>query len=60
MCTFNTADELLKIMRLGCYTIVLNGSVLEVSPAYSIDKEMAELIIKHKAELIEILKNEGV
>lgn len=58
MCAINTATELLEMMRLGCYTIELKGSVLEVSPAFSIDDEMADLIRMHKADLIKILESE--
>ena len=58
MCAINTAKELLEMMRLGCYTIALKGSVLEVSPAFSIDDEMADLIRLHKADLIKILESE--
>ncbi len=58
MCAINTAAELLEVMRLGCYTIEVKGGALEVSPAFSIDDEMADLIRLHKAELIKILESE--
>ena len=58
MCAINTAKELLEMMRLGCYTIELKGSVLEVSPSFSIDDEMADLIRLHKADLIKLLESE--
>ncbi len=58
MCAINTATELLEMMRLGCYTIEVKGDVLEVSPAFSIDDEMASLIRLHKADLIRILESE--
>lgn len=58
MCIINTAAELLEMIRLGCYTIDAKGNVLEVSPAFSIDDEMAVLIRQHKAELIKILESE--
>ena len=58
MCIIDTAAELLEKMRLGCYTIDAKGDVLEVSPAFSIDAEMADLIRLHKAELIKLLESE--
>ena len=58
MCTINTANELLEMMRLGCYTIEVKGGGIEVSPAFSIDDEMADLIRLHKAELIKLLESE--
>ena len=58
MCVINTAKELLDMTRLGCYTINAKGGVLEVSPAFSIDDEMASLIRMHKADLIKILEGE--
>jgi hypothetical protein len=55
-----TAYELLELMRLGCYSItIVNNNQLDISPAFSIDEEMAELITLHKAELIEILNAEA-
>ena len=59
MCTINTAKELLEMMRLGCYTIGVIDGYIEVSPAFSIDDEMADLIRTHKMELINILRNEA-
>jgi hypothetical protein len=59
MCAINTAAELLEIIRLGLYTIKLKGGVLEVSPAFSIDDEMADLIRLHKPELIKLLESEN-
>ena len=58
MCAINTATELLEMMRLGCYTIEVKGGVLEVSPAFSIDDEMADLIRLHKADLIKLLESD--
>ena len=58
MCAIYTAKELLEMMSLGCYTIEVKGGVLEVSPAFSIDDEMADLITSHKAGLIKILESE--
>ncbi len=58
MCAINTAEELLKMMRLGCYKVESRESVLEVSPSFSIDDEMASLIRLHKADLIRILESE--
>lgn len=58
MCIINTATELLEMMRLGCYTIEVKADLLEVSPAFSIDDEMANLIKMHKAELIQLLESE--
>lgn len=57
MCAINTAEELLKMMRLGCYKVESRESVLEVSPSFSIDDEMASLIRKYKTELLNILEN---
>lgn len=59
MTTIRTAKELLEMMRLGCYTIGVKGGVLEVSPAFSIDDEMADLITTHKADLIKLLESEN-
>lgn len=59
MCAINTAKELLEMMRLGCYTMEVKSGVLEVSPAFSIDDEIADLIRLHKAELIKILEKEN-
>ena len=58
MSAINTAEELLEIMYLGCYTIKVNNDVLEVSPAFAIDDEMADLIRLHKPNLIKILVSE--
>lgn len=57
MRTISTAAELLEIMQLGLYTIEVKDNVLEVSPAFSIDDEMAYLIRIHKAELIKTLES---
>ena len=59
MCATNTVAELLELMRLGCYTTEVKSGVLEVSPAFSIDDEMADLIRTHKAELIKLLESEN-
>ena len=58
MCTINTAKELLEMMYLGCYTVNLKCGTLEVSPAFAIDDDMAELIKLHKADLIKLLESE--
>ena len=58
--TINTAKELLEMMYLGCYTVNLKDCTLEVSPAFAIDDEMADLIKKHKAELINLLGGDHV
>ena len=58
MTTIRTASELLEMMRLGCYTIGVIDGFIEVSPAFSIDDEMADLIKTHKIGLINILKSE--
>lgn len=55
MCIINTAKELLEMMYLGYYTINLKVGMLEVTPAFAIDDEMADLIRLHKAELIHLL-----
>lgn len=52
-----TATEVLDLMQLGDYKIEIVGDVLEVSPAFSIDEEMACYIKMHKAEIISILSN---
>lgn len=53
-----TANELLELIRLGGYSIVVNGESLNVSPSFSIDDEMAQLITANKPELIELLNEE--
>jgi|TARA_B110000908_G_scaffold110152_1_gene129130 hypothetical protein len=53
-----SASELLKVMKLGRYEIVVNGDYLEVSPAFSVDDEMIELLTVHKSDLISLLKDE--
>jgi len=58
MCAINNAKELLEIIRLGFYTIELNNGFIEVSPAFSVDDEMKDLIKAHKAELIKLLESE--
>ena len=58
MCTITTAKELLEMMYLGSYSVGLNGDMLEVSPAFAIDDEMADLIKLHKADLIKLLESE--
>jgi hypothetical protein len=60
MCNIKTANELLEMILLGCYKIELKGKLLEVSPAFSIDNEMADLIRLHKAEIIKILERETI
>ena len=55
----NNASDLLNAILEGGYLIEVKGSVLEVSPAFSIDDEMADLIMEHKAELIKILERKN-
>ena len=45
-------------MKLGRYEVVVNGDYLEVSPAFSVDDEMIELLTVHKSDLISLLKDE--
>ena len=52
------AKHLLEIIRAG-YSIELVGGIVKVSPAFSIDAEMADLIRMYKIALIEILKSEA-
>lgn len=54
-----TARDLLSEIRLGCYTIGVVDGFIEVSPAFAIDDEMADLIRTHKMELINILRSEA-
>lgn len=54
----NNASDLLNAILEGGYLIELKGNVLEVSPAFSIDDEMADLIKMHKAGLIKLLESE--
>lgn len=46
-------------MRLGLYKIEVKDGVLEVSPAFAIDDEMADLIRTYKADLINLLESEN-
>ena len=41
--------------RAGCYRFEIENGRLKVSPAHSIDDEMADLIRVHKTDLIKIL-----
>lgn len=59
MCAINNAKELLQIIRLGFYSIELNNSFIEISPAFSIDNQMTDLIKTHKADLIKLLESES-
>ena len=52
------AKHLLEIIRAG-YLIELVEGIIKVSPAFSIDDEMADLIRLHKAELIKLLESEN-
>lgn len=54
-----TAIQLLDLMRLGGYTVRLNGNRIEVTQARWIDEELAHLILQHKQGLIELLKIEA-
>lgn len=49
--------HLLEIIRAG-YSIELVDEIIKVSPAFSIDGEMAALIKTYKIRLIKILENE--
>jgi hypothetical protein len=53
------AEHLLEIIRAG-YSIELVEGTIRVSPAFSIDDEMADLIRLHRAELSKILESEFV
>jgi|GEM_PF-2413017 hypothetical protein len=59
MCAINNAKELLQIIRLGFYSIELNNGFIEISPAFSIDNQMTDLIKTHKADLIKLLESES-
>jgi hypothetical protein len=52
----NNASDLLNAMLEGGYTIEVKNGFIEVSPAFAIDDEMAELIKLHKVGLIKLLK----
>lgn len=54
-----TASKLLELMRLGGYSITVDGDQLVVKEARWIDAEMADLIRQHKQELMMILSNEA-
>lgn len=56
----NNASDLLNAILEGGYLIEVKGGVLEVSPAFSIDDEMADLIRMHKADLIKLLESETI
>ena len=47
MCAINNTKELLQIIRLGFYSIELNNGFIEISPAFSIDNQMTDLIKTH-------------
>jgi hypothetical protein len=53
-----TANELLDVMRNCGFTIRVVGDSLEVRQARWIDDELADLITKHKVDLINILRKE--
>lgn len=53
-----TPQALLDLMRIGGYSVSVNGDSLEVSQAQCIDAELAGLITSHKIGLIKILKSE--
>lgn len=58
MTTIQTANELLVAMR-GCgFTINLDGDTLLVGQLRWIDDELADLITRHKTDLIKILESE--
>lgn len=50
----DNAKQLLEIIRLG-YSIEAVDGVIKISPAHSIDDEMANLVRTFKAELLELL-----
>lgn len=54
----DTPQALLDLMRLGGYSVSVNGDSLEVSQARWIDEELAGLITSHKTGLIKILESE--
>lgn len=47
------------MMRLGDYTIEVNGPLIKVSPAWCIDDEMEELIKRYKLQLMILLNIEN-
>lgn len=51
------AKHLLEIIRAG-YSIELVEGIIKVSPAFSIDEEMADLIRLYKSELTELLESD--
>lgn len=55
-----TAAKLLRSMRNADFEVTLTGDALQVLPARWIDDELADLIRKHKSNLITILKDEEV
>lgn len=57
MMMIQNAKHLLEIIRAG-YSIVATNGVISISPAHSIDDEMADLIRTHKAELLILLERE--
>ena len=54
----DTPQALLDLMRVGGYSVSVNGDRLEVSQAQWIDAELADLITSHKAGLIKLLESE--
>lgn len=54
-----SAIELLDTMREAGFTISVNGNDLEIKQSRWIDDELANLITKHKIELIKLLESEA-
>ena len=49
----------LKHIRAGGFEVSILNNGISVTPAHAIDDEMADLIRKHKAELIKLLQSES-
>lgn len=58
MTRIQTANELLGAMRDCGFTINLDGDTLLVRQNQWIDDELADLITRHKTDLIKILESE--
>ena len=54
-----TPKQLLEKMREAGFEVSLNGSNLLVKEARWIDGELADLIRKHKSELLGLLRGEN-
>lgn len=53
-----TASELLNQMRKAGFVVTLNGNKVNVKESRWIDDELADLITRHKTDLIKILESE--